>query len=142
MTTAIQEHLTIAKASKVCGLPVKTLRYYDEIDLVRPKHRSAAGYRLYGSEDLKRLQFLQRARSFGFSIEACRDLLSLHVSTTRDRHEVRAIAEHHLQEINTRLDALTALKSQLEGLITECRSGQGRECPILTELEDGAAQGT
>lgn len=137
MTAAHQEHLTIAKASRSCGLPVKTLRYYDEIDLVRPKHRSPAGYRLYGPEDLRRLSFLQRARSFGFSIDACRDLLSLQTSSNRDRGEVRAIAEHHLAEINARLAALTLLKAQLEGLVADCKAGQGPECPILIELEDG-----
>lgn len=131
------DHLTIAKAARDSGLPVKTLRYYDEIDLVRPKHRSASGYRLYGREELQRLRFLQRARSFGFSIEACRDLLSLHDSSDRDRNEVRAIAEHHLEEINTRLDALVELKSQLEGLVADCKAGQGPGCPILQELELG-----
>lgn len=137
MSASGDAHVTIAKAAKACGLPVKTLRYYDEIDLVRPKHRSASGYRLYGSEELQRLRFLQRARSFGFSIESCRDLLSLQESSTRDRQEVRRIAEHHLSAIDARLEALKGLKSQLESLIADCRAGQGAECPILHELELG-----
>lgn len=129
--------MTIAKAAKASGLPVKTLRYYDEIDLLRPKHRSASGYRLYSAEDVRKLAFIQRARSFGFGIESCRDLLSLQQSSERDREEVRLIAERHLDEIEEKLAALVGLKRQLEGLIVECRSGHGPGCPILQELEDG-----
>ncbi len=131
------EELTIAKAAKASGLPVKTLRYYDDIGLLRPKHRSAAGYRLYSPADVRKLAFIQRARSFGFGIDACRDLLSLQQSGQRDRKEVRNIAERHLDEIEEKLAALMGLKRQLEGLIDECRSGHGPDCPILSELEDG-----
>ncbi len=136
---SVQDHhgvMTIAKAAKASGLPVKTLRYYDEIDLLRPKHRSASGYRLYSAEDVSKLAFIQKARSFGFGVETCRDLLSLQQSGKRDRDEVRHIAERHLDEINAKLEALVGLKRQLEGLIHECRAGQGPDCPILRELED------
>lgn len=132
--------MTIARAAKASGLPVKTLRYYDEIDLLRPKHRSASGYRLYSASDVRKLAFIQRARSFGFRIEACRDLLSLQQSGRRDRNEVRQIAEVHLEEIEAKLAALRGLKRQLEGLVDECRAGHGPDCPILTELEIGEAQ--
>lgn len=48
--------LTVSQAARATGISVRTLHHYDEIGLVRPSGRSAAGYRLYAPEDLERLQ--------------------------------------------------------------------------------------
>ena len=63
---------TVAEAS---GLTAKTIRYYEDIGLVRPL-RGENGYRAFVDTDVHKLTFLARARSLGFSIEDCRTLLS------------------------------------------------------------------
>ena len=55
----------------------KTIRYYEEIGLVVP-HRLSNGYRDYDLGQVRRLQFVHRARGLGFTIEECRVLLSLY----------------------------------------------------------------
>ena len=67
--------INISKAAKAAGLPVKTVRYYGDIGLVAAQQRSASGYRLYDDRSLRKLIFVRRTRGFGFSIEACRDLM-------------------------------------------------------------------
>ena len=67
--------MQIREVEQSAGLPAKTIRYYEEIGLVRP-NRQDNGYRIYSTEDVHRLRFLQRARGLGFSIEDCRALLS------------------------------------------------------------------
>ena len=69
--------MNISAASKAAGLPVKTVRYYADIGLVEAPSRSEAGYRTYDDVAVRKLMFVRRSRAFGFSIEGCRELLSL-----------------------------------------------------------------
>ena len=69
--------MNIGEVAERSGLPPKTIRYYEDIGLVRPP-RSGNGYRIFGETDLHKLAFLGRARTLGFTIEACRTLLSLY----------------------------------------------------------------
>ena len=68
--------MNIGEVSERSGLPPKTIRYYEDINLVRPL-RSDNGYRSFRESDIHKLAFLGRARALGFSIEDCRTLLSL-----------------------------------------------------------------
>ena len=65
--------MNIGDVSERSGLPAKTIRYQEDIGLVRPS-RSENGYRDFGSQDLHKLALLARARSLGFTIEECRTL--------------------------------------------------------------------
>jgi len=69
--------LAIGALSKRTGSKVETIRYYERVGLLPPPARSAGGYRLYGTEHLKRLMFVRRARALGFSIDEVRRLLDL-----------------------------------------------------------------
>jgi MerR family transcriptional regulator, copper efflux regulator len=74
--------MNIGAAARRSGLPPKTIRYYEEIGLLTAS-RAANGYRDYSEADVQRLGFVQRARRLGFSVEECRQLLSLY--SDRDR---------------------------------------------------------
>src|SRR6056297_326943 len=69
--------MNIGDVAERTGLPAKTIRYYEEIGLVRPL-RGENGYRRFRESDVHKLGFLGRARSLGFSIEDCRGLLALY----------------------------------------------------------------
>ena len=77
------------------GLPAKTIRYYEEIGLIAPA-RAGNGYRDYSGDDIHRLAFLRRARSLGFSIDDCRQLMALYRDRSRASHDVREIAAAHV----------------------------------------------
>ena len=83
--------MNIGKASAQTGLPVRTIHYYEEIELVVPARRGN-GYRDYGDTDLHKLSFLHRARGLGFSVEDCRALLTLYVDRKRASADVKKIA--------------------------------------------------
>ena len=74
--------MNIGEASRASGLPTKTIRYYEDIGLVRPA-RGTNGYRDFSDQEAHKLAFLGRSRSLGFSINDCRTLLSLYED--RDR---------------------------------------------------------
>jgi DNA-binding transcriptional MerR regulator len=73
--------MNIGAAAEHSNLPPKTIRYYEDIELIRPA-RTENGYRDYSKADIHRLRFLQRARSLGFTIDECRLLLSLYGDKT------------------------------------------------------------
>jgi len=125
--------MNIGTAAAKSGLPAKTIRYYEEVGLVKAT-RSANGYREYAEADVHKLRFLKRARNLGFSVEECRQLLSLYEDKTRESAEVKAIAQTKLDELETRLRELTELRNTLRHLV-HCCSGDSRpDCPIIDEL--------
>ena len=125
--------MNISGVAHRSGLPAKTIRYYEEIGLVRPL-RSANGYRTFREKDLMRLAFLHRARSLGFSIEDCRALLALWQDRARASAEVKRIAEDDLAEIKAKIVALQEMQTTLADLVTACAGDDRPECPILAGL--------
>lgn len=126
--------MNIGEVSKQAGLPAKTIRYYEDIGLIKPL-RDANGYRAFRSKDVHKLAFLARARALGFTIEDCRNLLALWEDQDRASADVRAIAKQHLGEIETKIADLAAMRDTLSVLVRDC-AGDGRpDCPILNNLE-------
>ena len=125
--------MNIGEAAKAAGLPVKTIRYYEDIGLVRPA-RSENGYRVFAESDLHKLNFLGRSRALGFSIEDCRALLALYEDGTRSSSEVREIAERHLANIEGKITDLQSLRDTLAHLVASCAGDARPDCPILDNL--------
>ena len=126
--------MNISDVAAKTGLPAKTIRYYEEIGLVTPK-RSANGYRVFTEADAHKLVFLGRARALGFAIGDCRDLLALWEDKTRASSDVRAIAETHLAQIESKIKDLSAMRDSLADLVTRCAGDSRPDCPILRGLE-------
>ena len=125
--------MNIGTAAERAGLPAKTIRYYEDIGLLRPERRDN-GYRDYSAADVHRLRFLQRARSLGFSVDECRQLLSLYSDRERESAEVKAIAEAKLAEIECKIAELTGLRDVLSHLVTHCHGDERPDCPIIDGL--------
>lgn len=66
----------VGELAKRTGLTVRTLHHYDGIGLLSPSRRSGSGYRLYGEEDVARLQRIASLRQLGFPLEAIRECLA------------------------------------------------------------------
>jgi Cu(I)-responsive transcriptional regulator len=124
--------MNIGNAAKAAGLPVKTVRYYADIGLVTPSGRSESGYRQYTDTELSKLIFARRARSFGFTIDATRELLSLYEDRDRSSADVKRIATARLEDIEEKLGELQALHDELSHLVTACRGDNRPDCPIIS----------
>jgi len=125
--------MNIGDVSRLSGLPAKTIRYYEDIGLVKPL-RSHNGYRSFRDSDLHKLAFLGRARSLGFSIDDCRNLLALYEDRTRASADVKTIAREHLKHIDQKLKELNEMHDTLAHLIDECAGDHRPDCPILADL--------
>lgn len=125
--------MNIGSASSLSKLPTKTIRYYEEIKLIKPA-RAANGYRDYSDKDVHRLKFLQRARSLGFSVEECRLLLSLYEDDDRASADVKALAVEKISKIDDKIVELNALRETLSVLAESCHGDDRPDCPIIDDL--------
>ncbi|TQK74591.1 MerR family transcriptional regulator [Brevibacillus sp. AG162] len=96
---------TVQKLGLLAGVSTRTLRYYDEIDLLKPARINSSGYRIYGQQEVDRLQQILFYRELGVSLEEIKEILD---SPTFDAD--RALREHRekLLERRAQLDALIA----------------------------------
>jgi MerR family transcriptional regulator, copper efflux regulator len=126
--------MNIGDVAKKAGLPPKTIRYYEDIGLIKPL-RDTNGYRAFRDSDIHKLAFLGRSRALGFTIEDCRNLLALWEDKARASADVRAIAKDHLAQIETKIADLQAMRDTLSELVRECAGDERPDCPILKTLE-------
>ena len=125
--------MNIGQAAQASGLPAKTIRYYEEIGLVSSDRRGN-NYRDYSETALHNLNFLARARALGFSIEECRQLLSLYADKGRASADVRRLAATHIAEIDAKIAELKAMRHTLSRLVEACHGDRRPNCPILEDL--------
>ena len=126
--------MNIGEASKLSELTVKTLRYYDNIGLVQPHQKTLAGYREYTEKDILKLKFVGKARKFNFSIDECRELLSLYENESRPSKDVKKLTLEKIVQIDEKLNQLKNLKNELTYLADNCQGDDRPNCPILEAL--------
>jgi len=126
--------LTIGELGKATGTKAETIRYYERIGLLASPDRTQGNYRAYGKGALARLSFIRRSRDLGFSLDQVRELLALASQDQRDCASVDAIAGAHLAEVDRKIADLTALRRELNAVITSCQGGTIAECRILDAL--------
>lgn len=127
--------MNIGEAAKRSGISAKMIRYYEEIGLIPPAHRSYAGYRMYSQSDVHRLHFIRRARDLGFSVAEIEQLLSLWNDRSRQSADVKRLALAHIDELEDRIKSLQELANTLKTLADCCAGDDRPDCPILASLE-------
>ena len=129
--------LSIGRAAKAVGLSADTLRYYDRIGLVRPRHRGANGRRYYADADLQRLRFVRKTQAMGYRLAQIAEMLAWREHPASARPAMQALVRRRLAEVEQRLAALTQLRNELRLMLALCEAApQG--CPILDRLDAGA----
>lgn len=135
--------LRIGVLARRTGTNAPTIRYYEEISLLRMADRQASGQRTFGDEDVKRLTFIRRCRDFGFSIEQVRSLVAIVQDRDQSCTDARDLAEQHLAAVRAKVVELKALERSLLGFVVSCNSscagGPGPDCLILNDLSSRQA---
>jgi Cu(I)-responsive transcriptional regulator len=131
--------MNIGDVAERSRLPAKTIRYYEDIGLIRPD-RSANGYRSFREAHIHKLAFLGRARSLGFTIEECRALLALYEDPGRASADVKQVAREHLAQIDRKIAELGSMRKTLSRLVDHCHGDDRPDCPILDELAGSVAE--
>ncbi|GGC48844.1 MerR family transcriptional regulator [Chelatococcus reniformis] len=128
--------LSIGELSRRTSVKVPTIRYYEQVGLLSPPARTEGRQRRYGEAEAARLNFIRHARELGFELEAIRELLELSGSPDRSCAEADAIARRQMEAVERRIGQLTALRGELERMITECGHGHVCECRVIQVLAD------
>lgn len=127
---------SIGEAARRSGVKIATIRYYEQIGLLPAPARSEGNRRHFEAADLRRLAFIRHARELGFAVEAIRALLSLQDNPDQSCAAADSIARARLSEVDRRIAGLTALKAELERMVSECVSGKIAQCRVIETLAD------
>jgi len=129
-------NFTIGWLARQTGCKVQTIRYYEQIGLMPEPPRSDGNRRLYGPEFADRLNFIRHSRDLGFSLGTIRELLSLAENPDQPCAAADKLARAHLQDVNSRIARLSALKTELERMAQQCSGGKISECLVIEVLTD------
>jgi DNA-binding transcriptional MerR regulator len=149
MTTSAERLLTIGQASTAAGVTPRTLRYYEELGLLRPSGHSLGGARRYSDHDLARTARIRELQQLmGFNLEEIGQILSAEDALERIRGEYRSgkptsrrrrelLAE--AIEINDRLREQVRHKvSRIAGFLEELDAKAVRYRQVVDEIDQGA----
>lgn len=128
--------MTIGAVAKATNVGVQTLRYYERRGLLLPPQRTASGYRQFPEDVVRRVRFIRRAQSLGFTLEEIGELLTLRVQRGRSCAAVERTARHARDRVRQRLAEMQGFERALSRLIHTCeRGGTTEECAILQAIE-------
>lgn len=129
--------MKIGELARRSGVAIDTVRYYERERLLPPAQRLASGYRIYDPDDVRRLQFVRRAKGLGFTLPEIRDLLALSSQRADDMGTLKRAASDKLADVESRLAELTRIRDGLRTLVDAC-PGRGAltTCPILHALDE------
>jgi DNA-binding transcriptional MerR regulator len=135
--------LKIGDLAERTGTSIPTIRYYEQIGLLRRAPRQAGGQRVYSRDDVERLTFIRRCREFDFSIEQVRALVAIMQDPKSSCMDARDMAAQHLTAVRAKMRELKALERSLIAFVkscdTFCAGGPGPDCVILDDLAKPSA---
>ncbi|MEO7725966.1 MAG: MerR family DNA-binding protein [Burkholderiales bacterium] len=132
------QSLTIGKVADQGGVNVQTIRYYERRGLLPKPARTAAGYRKYSDDAVRRLRFIRQAQALGFSLIEIEELLSLRMQPGTTCGDIRQHARQKMAAVDNKITELQRIKDALCALAMACQGkGPTSECPILEALESG-----
>ena len=127
--------LSIGALAKEAGVKVVTIRYYEQIGLLRAPTRTTGNYRAYGDEDARRLRFIRRCRDLGFSMDQVRDLFRLSAENADSCAEVCRMAEQHRKEVEDKIADLKHVACELRSISESCNGRRPMsDCRIIEAL--------
>ncbi|MEQ9833763.1 Cu(I)-responsive transcriptional regulator [Pectobacterium versatile] len=126
--------MNISDVAKKTGLSSKTIRFYEEKELLTTPLRSENGYRSYDEHHVEELTLLRQARQVGFNLDECRELVTLFNDPLRRSSDVKARTLQKVQEIEMHIEELKTMREHLLALAEQCPGDGGSECPIINNL--------
>ena len=125
--------MTIGRAAKAAGVNLDTIRYYPRRGLGEEPQLPPGGQRKYDEGVVRRVKFIKRAQTLGFTLEETRSLLSF--EQAQNCCDTQDLAIHKVQEIDRRIADLRRMRKTLSELATHCDNGSHPgPCPIIDSL--------
>ncbi|CTQ75812.1 MerR family transcriptional regulator [Roseibium alexandrii] len=128
--------IAIGEASRLSGVSIETIRYYEREGIISKAGRTKSGRRTYSDAEISELRFIKRCRDLGFSIHDAVALRDLANEPTDACETVENLGQKHLAKVQAKITELRQLESALTELVTNCAKGQS-SCPMLEALANG-----
>ncbi len=126
--------MTIGRLALEAGVNVETIRFYQRRGLLEEPRKPFRGHRAYSSGAAKRIRFIKRAQSMGFSLDEVAELLRLDGDDCCA--SARELAARKLVMIEQKLFDLAAMRDALAALVSQCDDKKvDGDCPIIRVLE-------
>ncbi len=129
---------SIGELSRLAGVKVPTIRYYEQAGLLAQPVRSSGNQRRYDQTGLDRLKFVRHARDLGLSLEMVRQLLAISGQHGLSCERVHHIASEHLRAVRERIVQLQRLEAELTRVEGQCQHNSVEACLVLAILNDHA----
>ena len=135
--------LTIGQVARRASVQLDTVRYYERRGLLPAPPRTAAGYRQYPPDTVRRVAFIKRAQALGFTLEEICGLLSLRATPGHSCTTVEAQARSAIARLDGQLAQLQRMRLALARLADACHSQHADdECPLLDAIEPQSEEGS
>ena len=132
--------LKIGALAKQTGLAVGTLRYYSDLGLLQPVQRGDNGYRYYGQDASKQVEFIKKAQAIGFTLEEIKTILDV-----RDRGEkpcslVQDLLNNKIEQLEIQIQKMSLFKKELEDYRTNWIDNPNLKldpqevCPLISSV--------
>lgn len=111
----------ISEVAKKFRITTRTIRYYEEIGLLKPE-RSPTNDRLFPKSELVKLKLIARGKRYGFSLEEIKEMILLFDKDRSGKKQLERTIQYGKQrivDIDERIEELLQIKSEMEQLLTE-----------------------
>ena len=126
--------VTIGALSKITGVHIETIRYYERTGLTPRAERMRNGRRFYRDNDARRLAFVRHARELGFDLATIKVLIGLQEQPQMSCAKVSQLTEIQLRTVEHKIKQLTLLREELSRMLGSCKNGMVAKCRIMDAM--------
>ena len=109
----------ISTLSGQAGVPVKTIRYYEDVGLLPKPPRTASRYRLYVPETADRLQFIKKAQNLGLRLDEIKEILDLADRGRCPCGHVQDVLRKRLKELQQKIADLRLIEQRVKAAVRQ-----------------------
>lgn len=128
------KQLKIGEVSRLSGIGIEALRFYEKSGLLDRPGRTYSGYRLYDESVLERLAFVKQAQVLGFTLDEIKQLIEHKRKGENPCAEVREVVRGRLQELNERIEQMIRYRDELTAALAEWDEAgeiEGHVCGLI-----------
>src|SRR6266404_4247270 len=132
-----QPTFQIGELAKRTALSIDAIRFYERRKLLPPAPRSTGRFRLYTTDAIERLRFVQRMQGLGFSLQEIKELMEVRADRAHACSAVREFLKTKLADVAVRIRDLQQLETELKVDLLKCnralkqQRGKTCTCPVL-----------
>jgi DNA-binding transcriptional MerR regulator len=120
--------MRIGELASQAGISTKAIRYYEQVGILTPPARTAAGYRTYDQTALGRLGFVRAAQALGLTLGEIRQIIAFRDDGTAPCAHVTGLLQRRVGELGARIAELQQLRGDLQQLAERATTLDPKQC--------------